>query len=185
MHRAARAECVHDATRTRGKLGVREDQVVGDGVGVEHVEGHGDDLALELRHARAHVALERVHVRKELERAPEKFVVRVVAAVHRAGALAAICPETQSEYADLVADDDDLQFAADFLAPFTTRTALSEIQFGSYFVLFAELKGPSVERYIRNYAVKSVNGSMCMTMDLRGDPTYNTTVDLVTASLGG
>ena len=103
----------------------------------------------------------------------------------RAGALAAICPETQSEYADLVAEDDDLQFAADFLAPFTTRTALSEIQFGNYFVLFAELKGPSVDRYIRNYAVKSVNGSMCMTMDLRGDPTYNTPVDLITASLGG
>ena len=30
---------------------------VGDGVAVEHVEGHGDDLGLELGLARAHVAL--------------------------------------------------------------------------------------------------------------------------------
>lgn len=103
----------------------------------------------------------------------------------RAGTLAALCPATQSEYAELVADDEDLQFAADFLAPFTTRTALRQIQFGNYFVVFAELKGPGVDRYIRNYAVKSVDGTMCMTMDLRGDATYNTTVNLVTASLGG
>ena len=32
---------------------------VGDRLGVEEVEGHGDDLGLELGGARAHVALER------------------------------------------------------------------------------------------------------------------------------
>ena len=56
--------------------------------GVQHVERHGDDLALELRHARAHIALERIHMREERERAVDEVVMLVVAAVHRAGALA-------------------------------------------------------------------------------------------------
>ena len=63
---------------------------VGDRVGVQQVERHRDDLALELRHARAHVALQRVHVREQLERAAHEVVVAVVAAVHRARALAGL-----------------------------------------------------------------------------------------------
>ena len=59
-------------------------------VGVEEIERHRDDLALELRHARAHVALQRVDVREELEGTPHELVVPVVAAVHRAGALAGL-----------------------------------------------------------------------------------------------
>ncbi len=62
-----------DAPRLFGELAVGEHRVqdgaaaargdeadglaVGDSIGVEHVERHGDDLALELGHARAHVAL--------------------------------------------------------------------------------------------------------------------------------
>ena len=61
-----------------------------DRVGVQQVERHGDDLALELRHARAHVALQRVHVREQLEGAAHEVVVLVVAAVHRPGALAGL-----------------------------------------------------------------------------------------------
>ncbi len=92
-----------DSPRLLRELAVREHRVqdaaapargdepdrlaVGDRVGVEHVERHGDDLALELGHARAHVALQRVHVCEEVEGAPEELVVRVVAAVHRARAL--------------------------------------------------------------------------------------------------
>ena len=61
---------------------------VGDGVGVEEVEGHGDDLGLELCGARAHVPLQRVHVGEEPEGVGQEAVVLVVAAVHgaRAGA---------------------------------------------------------------------------------------------------
>ena len=59
-------------------------------LGVQEVERHRDDLALELRHARAHVALERVHVREQLEGAAHEVVVLVVAAVHRARALAGL-----------------------------------------------------------------------------------------------
>ena len=61
---------------------------VGGGVAVQHVERHRDDLGLELRLARAHVALERVHVGEATERLVHEAVVLVVAAVHRAGALA-------------------------------------------------------------------------------------------------
>ena len=43
-----------------------------DHVRVQEVERHRDDLALELRHARAHVTLERVHVREQLEARPMK-----------------------------------------------------------------------------------------------------------------
>ncbi len=63
---------------------------VGDRVGVEQVERHGDDLALEPRRARAHVALQRVHVGEQPERLVEEVVVLVVAAVHRPGALAGL-----------------------------------------------------------------------------------------------
>ena len=57
-------------------------------VGVEEVERHRDDLTLELRLARAHVALQRVDVREQPERLVHERVVLVVAAVHRPGALA-------------------------------------------------------------------------------------------------
>src|SRR5260370_29162723 len=52
------------------------------------VEGHGDDLALELRHARAHVPLEGVHVGEPPEGLGQEPVVLVIAAVHRPRALA-------------------------------------------------------------------------------------------------
>ena len=54
------------------------------------VERHRDDLALELGLARAHVALQRVHVGEQPEGLVHERVVLVVAAVHRAGALAAL-----------------------------------------------------------------------------------------------
>ena len=57
---------------------------------MEQVEGHRDDLALEPGRARAHVALQHVHVGEEPERLVEEVVVLVVAAVHRARALAGL-----------------------------------------------------------------------------------------------
>ena len=97
---------LRDAARLRRVLAVGEHRVqdaagaaggdeadrlgVGDRVGVEEVERHGDDLALELRLARAHVALQRVHVGEQPERLVHEVVVLVVAAVHRAGALAGL-----------------------------------------------------------------------------------------------
>ena len=63
---------------------------VGDRVGVEQVERHGDDLALELGRARAHVPLQHVDVGEEPERLVHEVVVLVVAAVHRARALAGL-----------------------------------------------------------------------------------------------
>ena len=59
----------------------------GDRLGVEEVERHGDDLALEVRGARAHVALQRVDVREQPEGLGQEVVVVVVAAVHGPGAL--------------------------------------------------------------------------------------------------
>ena len=87
----------------RGVLAVREYRV-DDGVGpsrghepdglrvaatrrTEQVERHRDDLGLELRSARAHVALQRVHVGEAAECLVDEVVVLVVPAVHRAGAL--------------------------------------------------------------------------------------------------
>ena len=57
---------------------------------VEHIEGHGDDLGLELGLARTHVALQRVHVGEATEGLGHEPVVLVVAAVHRARALAGL-----------------------------------------------------------------------------------------------
>src|SRR5262245_44866773 len=59
----------------------------GDLVCVRRVERQRDDLALELRHARAHVALQRVDVGEQFVGAPEELIVLVIAAIHRAGAL--------------------------------------------------------------------------------------------------
>jgi hypothetical protein len=80
---------VQDAARATGGdepcgLGLRHR------LGVEQVEGHGDDLALEAGGARAHVPLEDVHVGEEPERLVHEVVVVVVAAVHRPGALAGL-----------------------------------------------------------------------------------------------
>ena len=61
-----------------------------DRVGVHEVERHGDDLALEARRARAHVALQDVDVRVQCERLVEKLVVLHVAAVHRSRAFAGL-----------------------------------------------------------------------------------------------
>ena len=63
---------------------------VGHRLGVHQVEGHRDDLALELGLARAHVALEGVDVGEHAERLAEEVVVLVVAAVHRPGDLAGL-----------------------------------------------------------------------------------------------
>jgi len=63
---------------------------VGHRLGVHQVEGHRDDLALELGLARAHVALEGVDVGEHAERLAEELVVLVVAAVHRPGDLAGL-----------------------------------------------------------------------------------------------
>jgi hypothetical protein len=63
---------------------------VGDRVGVEHVEGHGDDLALELGAARADVALQGVDVAEQTERLVHEVVVVVVAAVVGARDLAGL-----------------------------------------------------------------------------------------------
>jgi hypothetical protein len=60
---------------------------VGHRLGVHQVQGHRDDLALELRLARAHVALQRVDVGEHPERLAQEVVVLVVAAVHRPGDL--------------------------------------------------------------------------------------------------
>jgi hypothetical protein len=106
-------------------------------------------------------------------------------ALDTAGVLKAICPADQSQYTDMVETPDDAQVAAQFLQAFTTRTALLEVQFGTYSIVFAKLTGPDIDPLVRNYALKSVNGAMCMTFELRGDPTFNTVVDLITASLGG
>ena len=51
---------------------------------VQQVGGHGDDLALELRGARVHVALQHVGVRVEVEHLTEEVVVVVIAAVEAA-----------------------------------------------------------------------------------------------------
>ena len=58
------------------------------GVAGVKVERHGDDLRLELGRARAHVALQDVHMGEKAERLVHEVVVVVVAAVHRARALA-------------------------------------------------------------------------------------------------
>ena len=59
-------------------------------VAVEQVEGHGDDLGLELGGARAHVALQDVDVGEQPEGLVHEAVVVVVAAVHGARALAGL-----------------------------------------------------------------------------------------------
>ena len=51
---------------------------------------HGDDLGLELGGARAHVALQDVHVGEEAEGIVHEVVVVVIAAVHGARALAGL-----------------------------------------------------------------------------------------------
>ena len=61
---------------------------VGDRVGVQEVEGHGDDLGLELGGTGADVALEHVHVGEHAEGLVHEPVVVVVSAVHGARALA-------------------------------------------------------------------------------------------------
>ena len=66
--------------------------------GVEQVERHGDDLALELGLARAHVALQGVDMSEQSERLVEEAVVIVVAAVHGARALAGL-PDASSSLA--------------------------------------------------------------------------------------
>ena len=63
---------------------------ISDRLGVEQVEGHGDDLALEPGRARAHVALQGVDVGVQAEGLVHEVVVVVVAAVHGAGALAGL-----------------------------------------------------------------------------------------------
>ena len=60
------------------------------GVAGVQVERHGDDLRLELGGARAHVALQDVHVGEEAEGLVHEVVVVVVAAVHGARALAGL-----------------------------------------------------------------------------------------------
>ena len=57
---------------------------------VHEVERHRDDLALEPRGARAHVALEHVHVAVHPEHFVHEVVVVVVAAVHGPRALAGL-----------------------------------------------------------------------------------------------
>ncbi len=79
MADAAGAACRDEA----GRLGGRVDRL-----GVEQIEGHGDDLGLELRRARAHVPLEHVHVGEQTEGLVEEAVVVVVPAVHRPRAAA-------------------------------------------------------------------------------------------------
>ena len=59
-------------------------------LGVEQVERHRQDLGLELGGARAHVALQHVDVGEQAERLVHEVVVLVVAAVHRARALAGL-----------------------------------------------------------------------------------------------
>ena len=60
------------------------------GLAVVQGQGHGDDLGLELGGARAHVALQHVHVGEEAERFVHEVIVVVVAAVHGARALAGL-----------------------------------------------------------------------------------------------
>ena len=79
----------------------------GHGVGVQHIEGHGDDLGLELRRTRTHIALERVHVREVAERLVEEVVVVVVTAVHGARALA-VFPDPILALGDVVHHREDL-----------------------------------------------------------------------------
>ncbi len=110
---------------------------------------------------------------------------RATLAMDRGGTMNTICPDDQAQYADLLETDDDAQIAAAFLQPFTTRTAMLEVRFGSYTILFATLSGPTVDPLVRNYVLKSVNGLMCLTYDLRSDETYNFTVGLITTKLGG
>ena len=82
---AVREHSVADAGRAaaRHKAG-------GVAVSVHQIEHHRDDLALEARLARAHVALQRVDVREESERLVHEGVVVVVAAVDRPRALAGL-----------------------------------------------------------------------------------------------
>ena len=61
---------------------------LGGGVPVVQAQRHGDDLGLELGGARAHVALQDVDVGEQAEGLGHEPVVVVVAAVHRARALA-------------------------------------------------------------------------------------------------
>ena len=61
-----------------------------DGVCVEQVQCHRDDLTLELGCAGAHVALQGVHVGEEPERLVHEPVVLVVSAVHGARALSGL-----------------------------------------------------------------------------------------------
>jgi len=101
----------------------------------------------------------------------------------RTGTLAAICPADQAGYSDLIATDDDAQLALQFLQPFSTRTARLRINYGTYTVVFAVLSGPNIEPLVRDYPLKIVNGSFCMTFDLRGDPAYNMVVNLISGSI--
>ncbi len=72
---AARAAGGDEATRLVVRGGRRVARL--------EAERHGDDLGLEFRRARAHVALEHVHMGEEAECLVHEVVVIVVAAVHR------------------------------------------------------------------------------------------------------
>src|SRR5581483_11906629 len=80
---------VEDAARAAGGHDAGWCGVAG-GITVQEVEGHRDDLGLELGLAGAHVALERVDVREPAECLGQERVVLVIAAVHGAGALAGL-----------------------------------------------------------------------------------------------
>ncbi len=55
---------------------------LGDSLAMEEVEGHRDDLGLELGGARTDIPLERVHVPEETERFVQEVVMIVISAVH-------------------------------------------------------------------------------------------------------
>ena len=57
---------------------------IGDLVGTEHAQGHGDDLCLHLGGAWAHVSLQDIDVREETEGLRHELIVVMVAAVHGA-----------------------------------------------------------------------------------------------------
>ena len=87
---------------------------VGDRVGVEQVERHGDDLALELGGARADVALQHVHVGEQPEDVVHEVVVLVVAAVRRPRDLAGL-PAAVLLVGDLLQLGEDLRAVAALL----------------------------------------------------------------------
>ncbi len=86
---AVRQHRVRDGPRTARGHQPRRGRLA-HGLGVQEVEGHGDDLGFELGGTRAHVALERVHVGEVGEGFIQVVVVVVVTAVHRPRALATL-----------------------------------------------------------------------------------------------